>query len=107
MGASFRNIEEIKELAGCDLLTISPKLLEELNNQNEKLIKKLDKEFISENSPDYKFEERDFRLNMLEDQMASEKLSEGITGFSMAIEELENLLVNRYTEIQKEKLIKL
>ena len=107
MGASFRNIEEIKELAGCDLLTISPKLLEILNNQNEKLNKKLDKKFISENSPDYKFEERDFRLNMLEDQMASEKLSEGITGFSMAIEELENLLVNRYTEIQKEKLIKL
>ena len=107
MGASFRNIEEIKELAGCDLLTISPKLLEELNNQNEKLIKKLDKDFISGNSPDYVFEERDFRLNMLEDQMASEKLSEGITGFSKAIEELENLLLNRYTEISNEKLIKM
>ena len=60
MGASFRNIEEIKELAGCDLLTISPKLLEELNNQNEKLTKKLDKDFISGNSPDYVFKERDF-----------------------------------------------
>jgi len=106
MGASFRNIEEIKELAGCDLLTISPKLLEELNNQNEKLTKKLDKNFISENSPDYTFDERDFRLNMLEDQMASEKLSEGITGFSKAIEELENLLNNRYTQICNEKLIK-
>ena len=107
MGASFRNIEEIKELAGCDLLTISPKLLEELSNQSEKLTKKLDKKFISENSPDYLFEERDFRLNMLEDQMASEKLSEGITGFSRAIEELENLLMNRYTEIYNDKLIKL
>ena len=107
MGASFRNIEEIKELAGCDLLTISPKLLEELNNQNDKLIKKLDKDFISGNSPDYVFKERDFRLNMLEDQMASEKLSEGITGFSKAIEELENLLINRYTEITNDKLITL
>ena len=107
MGASFRNIEEIKELAGCDLLTISPKLLEELNNQNEKLIKKLDKDSISGNSPDYVFKERDFRLNMLEDQMASEKLSEGITGFSKAIEELENLLIKRYTEISNEKLIKM
>ena len=106
MGASFRNIEEIKELAGCDLLTISPKLLEELNNKNEKLIKKLDKELISESFPEYIFEERDFRLNMLEDQMASEKLSEGITGFNKAIEELENLLINRYSEISNEKLIK-
>ena len=50
---------------------------------------------------------QDFRLNMLEDQMASEKLSEGITGFSKAIEELENLLLNRYTEISNEKLIKM
>jgi len=107
MGASFRNIEEIKELAGCDLLTISPKLLEELSNQSEKLTKKLDKKFISENSPDYVFEERDFRLNMLEDQMASEKLSEGITGFTKAIEELEILLRNRNAEINNEKLIKL
>ena len=107
MGASFRNIEEIKELAGCDLLTISPKLLEELKNQDEKLIKKLNKESMSGKSPDYQFEERDFRLNMLEDQMASEKLSEGITGFSKAIEELEKLLINRFSEINNENLIKL
>ncbi len=107
MGASFRNIEEIKELAGCDLLTISPKLLEELKNQGGKLIKKLDKENISTTSPEYNFDERDFRLNMLEDQMASEKLSEGITGFSKAIEELEDLLTIRFSEIYKEKLIKL
>ena len=71
------------------------------------MIKKLDKESILENSPEYVFEERDFRLSMLEDQMASEKLSEGITGFSKAIEELENLLINRYSEINNEKLIKL
>ena len=57
------------------------------------------------NSIDYKFEEKDFRLSMLEDQMASEKLSEGITGFSNAIEELEELLLNRYSEIKNHKLI--
>ncbi len=107
MGASFRNIEEIKELAGCDLLTISPKLLDELNSQDETLIKKLDENCVPNNSPDYKFEERDFRLSMLEDQMASEKLSEGITGFSKAIEELEDLLIKRFIEINKERLIKL
>jgi len=54
---------------------------------------------------DYEFEEKDFRLSMLEDQMASEKLSEGITGFSKAIEELEELLLNRYSEIKNHKLI--
>ena len=57
------------------------------------------------NSSDYKFEEKDFRLNMLDDQMASEKLSEGITGFSNAIEELEMLLFKRLSEINNQKLI--
>ena len=52
-----------------------------------------------------KFEEKDFRLNMLEDQMASEKLSEGITGFSKAIEELEELILKRFSEIKMQKLI--
>ena len=88
MGASFRNIDEIKELAGCDLLTISPKLLNELDNDYCELPKKLNKESLIQKSPDYFYEEKDFRLNMLEDHMASEKLSEGITGFSNAIEEL-------------------
>ena len=91
MGASFRNVDEIKELAGCDLLTIAPKFLDQLDNQEGELIKKLDQNIKSEGSLDYKFDEKDFRLNMLEDQMASEKLSEGITGFSKAIEELEKL----------------
>ena len=106
MGASFRNIEEIKELAGCDLLTISPKLLNELNNDFGDLTAKLGKNCSANNSPDYTFDERDFRLNMLEDQMASEKLSEGITGFSKAIEDLENLLLQRLVEISNENLIK-
>ena len=107
MGASFRNVGEIKELAGCDLLTISPKLLEELDSENIELVRKLDEESVSNSSLDYKFDERDFRVNMLEDQMASEKLSEGITGFSNAIEELELLLIQRLSEINNENLIAL
>ena len=105
MGASFRNVDEIKELAGCDLLTIAPKFLDELNKEKGELIKKLDKNTQINNSMDYKFEEKDFRLNMLEDQMASEKLSEGITGFSKAIEELEDLLLKRFSRIKNQKLI--
>ena len=107
MGASFRNIDEIKELAGCDLLTISPKLLNELDNESGKLPKKLDKESLIQNSPEYLYDEKDFRLNMLEDQMASEKLSEGITGFSKAIEELEDLLMRRFEEVCNDNLIKI
>ena len=107
MGASFRNIDEIKELAGCDLLTISPKLLNELDNDYCELPKKLNKESLIQKSPDYFYEEKDFRLNMLEDHMASEKLSEGITGFSNAIEELEDLLLRRFEEISSDNLIKI
>ncbi len=105
MGASFRNVDEIKELAGCDLLTIAPKFLDELDREEGELIKKLDEDTQSKSSIDYKFDEKDFRLSMLEDQMASEKLSEGITGFSKAIEELEELLLKRLSEINNQKLI--
>jgi len=106
MGASFRNIDEIKELAGCDLLTISPKLLDELDNQYGQLPRKLEKTSLKNNSPNYEFEEKDFRLKMLEDQMASEKLSEGITGFSKAIEELEDLILSRFSQINDQNLIR-
>ena len=107
MGASFRNTDEIKELAGCDLLTISPKLLTELDNDHGDLPRKLDPNNVVQNSFEYEFDEKAFRINMLEDQMASEKLSEGITGFSNAIEELEILLLRRLSEINNEELIKL
>ena len=56
---------------------------------------------------EYLYDEKDFRLNMLEDQMASEKLSEGITGFSKAIEELEDLLLSRFEEVCSDNLIKI
>ena len=107
MGASFRNVDEIKELAGCDLLTISPKLLNELDKEFGELPKKLQKESLMQSSPEYLYDEKDFRLNMLEDQMASEKLSEGITGFSKAIEELEDLLLRRFEEVYSDNLIKI
>ena len=105
MGASFRNVSEIKELAGCDLLTIAPKFLDELDKEEGELIRKLDQNIQSNDFSDYEFDEKDFRLTMLEDQMASEKLSEGITGFSKAIEELEKLLLKRFSEINNQKLI--
>ena len=102
MGASFRNLDEIKELAGCDLLTIAPKFLEELKKEKGELVRKLDVSTELNNSIDYEFEEKDFRQSMLEDQIASEKLSEGITGFGKAIEELEELLLE---DIQRLKII--
>ncbi len=102
---SIETVDEIKELAGCDLLTIAPKFLDELNKEEGELIKKLDENIHLNNFNEYKFEEKDFRLNMLEDQMASEKLSEGITGFSKAIEELEELILKRFSEIKMQKLI--
>ena len=82
MGASFRNIGEITELAGCDLLTISPDLLEELKESDEKIEEKLSEE-AALNEPIEKIEmdEETFRWMMNEDPMATEKLSEGIRKF--------------------------
>ena len=81
--------------------------MNELDKESCELPKKLDKESLIQNSPEYLYDEKDFRLNMLEDQMASEKLSEGITGFSKAIEELEDLLVRRFEEVCNDNLIKI
>jgi len=76
-----------------------------MKKEKGELVRKLDLSTQTNHSIDYEFEEKDFRLSMLEDQMASEKLSEGITGFSKAIEELEKLLLKRYSEIKNHKLI--
>ena len=90
MGASFRNKEEIMALAGCNLLTISPKLLEELENSNEPLKPSL----TPENAAQSKMEKVDldqmsFRWHMNENAMANQKLSEGIRRFSNDIRTLE------------------
>ncbi|KUF99219.1 DNA polymerase eta [Phytophthora nicotianae] len=94
MGASFRNTGEITELAGCDRLTISPALLEELTKSTAPLAKKLDSETAAKAYTGEKlsYDEKDFRLSMNEDAMATEKLAEGIRGFSADIVKLEQIL---------------
>ena len=100
MGASFRSLGEIQELAGCDLLTIAPKLIEELDARFEDLPRKLDPA-----------KARDLRIEKLtidkqtfdkmhaENRMAHDKLKEGIEGFSKALENLEQLLAKRLAEL--------
>lgn len=83
MGASFRNIEEIVELAGCDLLTISPQLLEELKNEKRTIKRKLDPEKAKASDiQKIQLDEKTFRLMLNNNAMATEKLSEGIRKFA-------------------------
>jgi len=82
MGASFRNIGEILELAGCDLLTISPNLLDELTKTKEPVAPKLTKEAaVASDLKQISLSEADFRWALNEDAMATEKLAEGIRTF--------------------------
>ncbi|KAG2216761.1 hypothetical protein INT45_005875 [Circinella minor] len=95
MGASFRNIGEIKELAGCDYLTIAPKLLGELQEDTADLPVKLSVENAkAQQIPkvEYFNNETAFRWDMNEDAMATEKLSEGIRNFAKDGRKLEELL---------------
>lgn len=97
MGASFRNIGEITELAGCDLLTISPDLLYELSQKNQPLTKKLDKEKASSmNIEKIQLDEKKFRWMLNEDAMATEKLSEGIRKFGADFKKLEDKIKSNY-----------
>ena len=83
MGASFRNTGEILELAGCDLLTISPKLLAELEKSDAPVVQKLSAEAAKKmDIPKVPTDEKSFRWLMNEDAMATEKLSEGIRLFA-------------------------
>ncbi|OWB71365.1 hypothetical protein B5S31_g1052 [[Candida] boidinii] len=102
MGASFRNTGEIKYLTGCDYLTISPKLLEELSNSNETFEKFLDFSKIeqeSNESIDSKLSfinnESIFRFELNQDQMSTEKLSEGVRKFSQDCTTLSNLIESK------------
>lgn len=94
MGASFRNVGEITELAGCDLLTIAPKLLAELEGMQGELPRKLDP---TKTTPSEKvhLDKAAFDAAHAQDTMANEKLKEGIDGFSKAITELEKSLEAR------------
>ena len=100
MGASFRNIGEIVELAGCDLLTISPKLLEELQKTEGTLQRKLDPQSSKNDSIEkIPMDKATFEKMHAENRMAHDKLKEGIEGFSKALEELEELLAKRVAEL--------
>lgn len=81
MGASFRNAGEIEALAGCDRLTISPKLLGELSEDNGKLERALSPEKVGESTPRLIESEAQFRFSLNDDAMATEKLAQGIRGF--------------------------
>lgn len=100
MGASFRNIEEIVELAGCDLLTISPKLLDQLRESDGSLTRKLDGAHPTTREPQIHVDRERFDAMMREDRMATDKLGEGIKGFSKAIETLEQQLAHRLAELE-------
>ena len=91
MGASFRNIGEILELAGCDRLTISPNLMDELANSTETVEQKLfsDPAPLAKEAP---LSEAQFRWEMNEDAMATEKLAEGIRNFTIDQVKLEQQL---------------
>jgi transaldolase len=102
MGASFRNIGEITELAGCDFLTIAPKLLAELDSTQGDLPRKLDP--ANAEKLDIKkipMDKATFEKMHAEDRMAHDKLKEGIEGFSKALEDLEKLLEKRLSEISE------
>jgi len=94
MGASFRNVGEILELAGCDLLTISPTLLEEMQKTSGSLTRTLIPETASGacREPKLALDERVFRWMLNEDQMATEKLSEGIRLFAADTLKLEKFI---------------
>ena len=100
MGASFRNLDEITELAGCDLLTISPKLLDQLRESPATLQRKLDAASSTCEEDQIYVDRERFDSLMADDRMASDKLSEGIKGFSKAIETLEQQLAHRLAEVE-------
>jgi transaldolase len=95
MGASFRNAGQIEALAGCDRLTIGPNFLEELSAEEAELPRVLSPESVGEYQ-DYRVkDEADFRLQLNEDAMATEKLAEGIRAFMADQLKLEKLLIER------------
>lgn len=95
MGASFRNIGEIEALAGCDRLTISPQLLQELDQDKGELKRVLSPDNRGEAIAKLIDTEASFRFGLNQDAMATEKLAEGIRGFVKDQINLENLLKSR------------
>jgi len=103
MGASFRNIGEITELAGSDLLTISPSLLHELEATEGELPRKLDPAVAATlDIEKITVDKATFDKLHAENRMATDKLAEGIAGFSKALEQLEELLATKLAAIEGE-----
>jgi transaldolase len=101
MGASFRNIGEIEELAGCDLLTISPQFLGELESTQGVLPRKLSHEAAKALTIEkITMDKATFDRMHAADRMATDKLKEGIEGFSAALVKLEALLAKRLAELE-------
>lgn len=97
MGASFRNIDELLELAGCDLLTISPQLLDELKKAEGTVEKKLDPAFAQkQNIEKINLDEKTYRWMLNENQMATQLLSSGIFNFSKDAKKLEAFICEKY-----------
>ena len=93
MGASFRNIGQIEQLAGCDRLTISPELLQQLADDQQPLTRRLAPGQAAETKQN--LSESRFRWAMNEDTMSTEKLAEGIRQFARDQEKLEKLLTSQ------------
>lgn len=101
MGASFRNIGEIIELAGCDLLTIAPALLSELQSTEGELVRKLDPVVAKAmDIEEINVDKATFDKMHAADRMATDKLAEGIKGFEKAIITLEEILSKRLAELE-------
>jgi len=96
MGASFRNTGQIRELAGCDALTISPELMKELSESTEPLERKLDPEKAKSAKIDkLELDERKFRWLLNENAMATEKTAEGIRKFAVDVVKLEKFVASK------------
>ena len=101
MGASFRNVGEITELAGSDLLTIAPSLLDELQNTQGELPRKLNVEAAAASAAEkINVDKATFDAMHAKDRMATDKLAEGIDGFAKALVVLETLLADRLAVLE-------
>jgi transaldolase len=97
MGASFRNTSQIRELAGCDLLTIAPELLKELKESSDSVTRKLDESTAATASVEkIEMNEKTFRWMLNEDAMATDKLAEGIRKFAADIVQLEQIIAKSF-----------
>ena len=97
MGASFRNTGQSRELAGCDLLTIAPDLLQELKDSSEPVTRKLDASAAAAADVEkIAMDEKTFRWMLNEDDMATDKLAEGIRKFAADIVQLEQIIAKSF-----------